>query len=114
VRLFTGRIIDIADPNYMLTHCKDACAAVEQASALDVPASFYDIVETDLYGNELKFEVFRDKVVYLVNVASYCGYTAENYELLRNLRQYRSKGLEIVIAPCNQVSCELLCATFSV
>jgi len=64
--------------------------------------SFYDIVEKDLNGNDVLFSQFRGKIVYIVNVASQCGYTASNYKLLRDLKRYREHGLELVIFPCNQ------------
>lgn len=97
-----------ANPNYMLTSCKNACKAVEAAAALEaaamssVPSSFYDIKERDIHGNIVDFSRFRNKVVYIVNVASYCGYTESNYRLLGNLANYASAGLELVIFPCNQ------------
>ena len=40
--------------------------------------------------------------MYIVNVASQCGYTAENYKLLQHLSQLRSALFEILIFPCNQ------------
>jgi glutathione peroxidase len=50
----------------------------------------------------LAFSRFRGKVVYLVNVASQCGYTESNYAQIRALQQkYLHRGLEIVLAPCN-------------
>jgi glutathione peroxidase len=88
----------------MLVNCAVACEALAKHVPGDVPSSFYDIIETDFLGNEIIFDRFKGKVVYLINVASYCGYTAENYDMLRHLRQYRDRGLEIVIAPCNQVT----------
>lgn len=97
-----------ANPNYMLTSCKNACKAVEAAAALEaanmnsVPTSFYDIKEKDINGNIVDFSRFKNKVVYIVNVASYCGYTESNYRLLSNLANYASSGLEIIIFPCNQ------------
>lgn len=93
------------NPNYMLTQCSLACNNIlpeEPAQPTAELGSFYDIVEKDANGNEINFSQFKGKVVYLVNVASYCGYTAENYQLLRVLAKYRRLGLEIVIAPCNQ------------
>lgn len=89
------------NPAYMLQSCAYSCRLFKEADT-SVPKSLYDIIETDLFGNPLNFEDFKGKVIYVVNVASYCGYTEENYELLRNLRKYASKGLEIIIAPCNQ------------
>jgi len=94
-----------ANPGYMLSHCAEACAEVaKHASDLEpLPSSFYDIVETDLDGKELKFSDFRGQVVYIVNVASHCGYTKENYDMFRKLAKYRKQNyFEIVLAPCNQ------------
>ena len=91
------------NPNYMLTQCALACSEVVPPDKVDSSiSSFYDIVEKDVYGKPFSFSQFRGKVVFLVNVASYCGYTAENYALFRDLSKYRSMGLEIVLAPCNQ------------
>lgn len=98
------------NPNYMLKQCQLSChnlrsandkKKAEEASKL-APSELHSIVETDIYGNPLKFEQFKGKVLYIVNVASYCGYAPENYEHFRHLAKYRSRGLEIIIAPCNQ------------
>ena len=93
-----------ANPGYMLSHCADACAEVAASAGANppLPESFYDITEQDLDGNDLPMSEFRGKVVYIVNVASHCGYTKENYDMFRKLAKYRSKGLEMVLAPCNQ------------
>lgn len=93
------------NPKYMLPNCPTACDAVKPKSdsaVTNIPSSFYDIVEKDSNGETIEFTQFRGKVVYMVNVASYCGYTAENYATFRSLAKYRSNGLEIVLAPCNQ------------
>jgi len=52
------------NPSYMLTSCKDACAANPVAS------SFYDLKAKTAAGATLKFDAFKDKVVLLTNVAS--------------------------------------------
>ena len=52
------------NPSYMLTSCKDACAAHHVAS------SFYDLKAKTAAGATLKFDAFKDKVVLLTNVAS--------------------------------------------
>jgi glutathione peroxidase-family protein len=88
------------NPNYMLRYCATSCAS-QAKKALDLPNSFYDIIEKDIHGNDLKFSRFRGKVVYLVNVASQCGYTQSNYNQIRDLQKYANEGLEIVLAPCN-------------
>jgi glutathione peroxidase len=68
-----------------------------------MPNSFYDIKEKDITGRTVDFSQFEGKVVYIVNVASYCGYTESNYQLMNSLSsKYASKGLEMLIFPCNQ------------
>lgn len=78
-----------------------------QRSALKMsgttPSSFYEITERDANGNEVSFERFRGKVVYGVNVASRCGYTASGYALLSKLSKLKDQGVEVAIFPCNQV-----------
>ena len=65
-------------------------------------SSFYDITEKDANGNEVSFAKFKGKVVYGVNVASKCGYTAAGYALLSKLSEMKDKGVEVAIFPCNQ------------
>eukprot|EP01041_Mallomonas_annulata_P013737 gene13736-29213_t len=65
-------------------------------------SSFYDIVEKDSDGKDVSFSKFKGKVVYGVNVATKCGYTASGYALLSKLSQMKEKGLEVAIFPCNQ------------
>lgn len=71
-------------------------------SFLSMASSFYDIVEKDGKGNDVAFSTFKGKVVYGVNVASKCGYTASGYALLSKLASYKEKGIEVAIFPCNQ------------
>lgn len=90
------------NPGYMLENCRKSCRAVGAIRDEPAPyASFYDIVETDIDGNEFKFDIFRGKVVYIINVASYCGYTEENYKMFRELKKYQDEGFVMVLAPCN-------------
>ena len=89
----------------MLSDCTKSCSEVSKSSTNvhESIGSFYDITgESDIQGNSIDFNQFRNKLVYVVNVASHCGYTQSNYEILRNLKPYRQQGLEIIIAPCNQ------------
>lgn len=74
-------------------------------------SSFYDIVEKDAQGNDVSFSQYRGKVVYGVNVASRCGYTASGYALLAKIAAMKASGVEVAIFPCNQVSLFLLIIT---
>eukprot|EP00052_Salpingoeca_macrocollata_P014162 m.110805 g.110805 ORF g.110805 m.110805 type:complete len:196 (-) comp19202_c0_seq8:35-622(-) len=65
--------------------------------------SFYDLVARDIKGRDVSFTRFRGKVVCVVNVATNCGLTNDNYKELQILHERHSeKGLEIVAFPCNQ------------
>lgn len=91
------------NPSYMLTNCAPSCAAINSKNGGNTAqVSIYDIVEKDINGKDVNFDKFRGKVLYIVNVASHCGYTAENYKTFRNLAKHRSEFFEIIVAPCNQ------------
>ena len=62
--------------------------------------SFYEIVEKDNKGQDVKFDKFKGKVVYGVNVASKCGYTSSGYKLLEKISAM--DGVEVALFPCNQ------------
>jgi len=67
---------------------------------LKMTSSFYDIVEKDANGEAVKFDKFKGKVLYGVNVASKCGYTASGYALLSKVSKI--PGVEVALFPCNQ------------
>jgi glutathione peroxidase len=63
---------------------------------------FYTYTAKTINGEEIRMELFKDKVVLVVNTASKCGFTPQ-YEGLENLhRKYVDKGLVILGFPCNQ------------
>ncbi|HOY50943.1 MAG TPA: glutathione peroxidase [Prolixibacteraceae bacterium] len=64
--------------------------------------SFYDFSATSLQGKEVSMDVYKDKVVLVVNTASKCGLTPQ-FEGLEDLyRKYKEKGLVILGFPSNQ------------
>ena len=65
-------------------------------------SDFYSLVEKDGKGSPFSFEQFRGRIIYGVNVASKCGYTASGYALLERLSALKEKGVECVLFPCNQ------------
>ena len=61
--------------------------------------SFYDIKEVDIEGRTIDFNDFHGKVVYIVNVASRCGYTRSNYQQIEKIVQtYSEDELVVVLA----------------
>ncbi|KAJ9470312.1 putative phospholipid hydroperoxide glutathione peroxidase 6 [Diplonema papillatum] len=66
-------------------------------------ASFYDIVEKDIRGENVDFSQFRGRVVYGLNVASRCGFTQSEYARLRSIgEQHKSDDLSILAYPSGQ------------
>lgn len=86
----------------MLEFCTQSCSDALKATQLSNFKSIYEVVEKDIHGNDINFDHFRGKVLYIVNVASQCGYTESNYNLLARLNDLLPYGLELIIAPCNQ------------
>lgn len=66
-------------------------------------AQFYDLVDRDMEGNEVKLDTLKGNVLCVVNVASKWGLTKLNYIQLSELAdKYSSRGLKILTFPCNQ------------
>ena len=62
---------------------------------------FYDLNIESISGEIINFGDFKDKVVLVVNTASYCGFTKQ-YEDLQDLWiKYNKKGLIVLGVPSN-------------
>ena len=60
----------------------------------------FTVKDSDL--NDVSLKTFKNKVLLIVNVASFCGLTYQ-YKGLENIyKKYANKGLEILGFPCNQ------------
>lgn len=64
--------------------------------------SFYDFKAKKMNGEEVKMEVYKGKVVLVVNTASKCGLTPQFEGLEALYKAYQEDGLEILGFPCNQ------------
>ncbi|XP_072932558.1 uncharacterized protein [Epargyreus clarus] len=66
--------------------------------------SIYEFSVKNIKGEDVKLDAYKGHVCIIVNVASKCGLTANNYKQLNELYdQYaESKGLRILAFPCNQ------------
>ena len=64
--------------------------------------TIYDFSVKDADLKETSLEVYKEKVLLIVNVASYCGLTYQ-YEGIENLyKKYKDQGFEVLAFPCNQ------------
>ena len=68
--------------------------------------TFYDLNIEGISGETINFRDYKDKVVLIVNTASYCGFTKQ-YEDLQNLWvKYNKKGLIVLGVPSNSFNQE--------
>ncbi|XP_022382838.1 epididymal secretory glutathione peroxidase isoform X1 [Enhydra lutris kenyoni] len=69
----------------------------------DVKGTIYDYEALTLNGNELiQFKQYAGKLVLFVNVATYCGLTAQYPELNALQEELKPIGLVVLGFPCNQ------------
>ena len=64
--------------------------------------SIYDLSFTSIDGKVIPFSKYKDKVIMIVNVASYCGFTYQYKQLEELYQTFNKDGFEIIAFPCNQ------------
>ena len=67
----------------------------------------FDFSFKDLDGSEMKLADFKDKVIVVTNVASYCGFTSQYEDLQEIWEKYQSKGLVVIGVPSNSFNQEM-------
>jgi len=67
---------------------------------------FFDFKIDGISGKVLDLDQYKNKVVLLVNTASYCGFTKQYADLQKLWDQYNSKGLIIIGVPSNSFNQE--------
>ena len=62
---------------------------------------FYDFKINDVSGKELNFSSFKNKIILLVNTASYCGFTKQYNDLQEIWDKYKSNNFIVLAVPSN-------------
>ena len=68
--------------------------------------NFYELSVNNISGKVINFKEYKNKVVLIVNTASYCGFTKQYTDLQNLWEKYRSKGLIILGVPSNSFNQE--------
>ena len=68
--------------------------------------NFYDLSIESITGETIKFDAYKNKVILVVNTASYCGFTKQYDELQELWDLYKSKGLIVLGIPSNSFNQE--------
>ena len=66
----------------------------------------YDLSIESISGEMINFREYKNKVILIVNTASYCGFTKQYTELQELWDLYKSKGLIVVGVPSNSFNQE--------
>ena len=67
----------------------------------------FDFSFKDLDGSEMKLADFKNKVMVVTNVASYCGFTSQYEDLQEIWEKYQSKGVVVIGVPSNSFNQEM-------
>jgi len=76
-----------------------------QATA-DYEKVFFDFKIDSISGEEIDFNEYRNKVILLVNTASYCGFTPQYDDLQKLWEKYKKDGLIVLGIPSNSFNQE--------
>lgn len=62
----------------------------------------YDYLVKDYKGNDISLDMYKGKVLLIVNTAIKCGYAKQYDELVELKKIFKNKEFEILDFPCNQ------------
>ncbi len=67
---------------------------------------FYDFKIESITGETIDFNEYKNKVILIVNTASYCGFTKQYTDLQKLWDKYKSRGLIVLGVPSNSFNQE--------
>jgi glutathione peroxidase len=85
----------------MLKSLRALATAIALAAQLLSAASVYDYELNSINLEKVRLSDFRNKVLLIVNVASYCGYTPQYADLETLYRTHKDQGFVIIGVPSN-------------
>ena len=68
--------------------------------------SFYDLKISSIDGDNINLSEYKNKVVLIVNVASYCGFTKQYTDMQNLWDNYKDSGLVVLGIPSNSFNQE--------
>ena len=78
----------------------------KNSSVANYEKVFYDFKIESITGEIINFKEYENKVVLIVNTASYCGFTNQYTDLQKLWDKYKSKGLIVLGIPSNSFNQE--------
>ena len=78
----------------------------KSSASANYEKTFFDLNIESISGKIINFSDFKNKVVLIVNTASYCGFTNQYEELQTLWDKYNKKGLIVLGVPSNSFNQE--------
>ena len=75
-------------------------------SAANYEKNFFDLQINSINGEIINLSDYKNKVVLLVNTASFCGFTKQYSDLQKLWEDYKQKGLVVIGVPSNSFNQE--------
>ena len=67
---------------------------------------FFDFKLESINGEIIDLKKYKNKVILLVNTASYCGFTKQYDDMQKLWDKYKSRGLIVLAVPSNSLNQE--------
>lgn len=64
--------------------------------------NIYNFTVKDIKGNDISLDIYKNKVLLIVNTATECGFTPQYKSLQKLYLKYQEQGFEVLDFPCNQ------------
>ena len=78
----------------------------KSSASANYDKTFFDLNIEGISGDTINFSEFKNKVVLIVNTASYCGFTNQYNDLQLLWEKYKSEGLIVLGVPSNSFNQE--------